>query len=102
MTLPPRGGGTIRGRAGWCGAYPCVCSSSKRSGDTGCPGAALHRLERIWEGQDPHDGKVGVHLPMGGARWPLDFGLLNQDCLWVMDEVQLMDVGRDRTQLPRT
>lgn len=27
------------------------------------------------------------------ARWPMDFGLVNQDCLWVMDEVQLMDVG---------
>jgi len=27
------------------------------------------------------------------ARWPLEFGLLNHDCLWVMDEVQLMDVG---------
>ncbi len=27
------------------------------------------------------------------ARWPMDFGLLNQDCLWVMDEVQLMDVA---------
>lgn len=29
----------------------------------------------------------------GRARWPQDFGLLNHDCLWVMDEVQLMDVG---------
>jgi len=29
----------------------------------------------------------------GRARWPVEFGLLNQDCLWVMDEVQLMDVG---------
>ncbi len=27
------------------------------------------------------------------ARWPMEFGLLNQDSLWVMDEVQLMDVG---------
>ncbi len=27
------------------------------------------------------------------ARWPMDYGLLNHDCLWVMDEVQLMDVG---------
>lgn len=27
------------------------------------------------------------------ARWPMEFGLLNQDVLWVMDEVQLMDVG---------
>lgn len=26
-------------------------------------------------------------------RWPMDFGLLNHDCLWVMDEVQIMDVG---------
>jgi len=27
------------------------------------------------------------------ARWPIDFGLLNVDTLWVLDEVQLMDVG---------
>jgi CRISPR-associated endonuclease/helicase Cas3 len=27
------------------------------------------------------------------ARWPMEFGLLNQDVLWVLDEVQLMDVG---------
>lgn len=27
------------------------------------------------------------------ARWPVEYGLLNQDSLWVMDEVQLMDVG---------
>lgn len=27
------------------------------------------------------------------ASWPMAFGLLNTDCLWVMDEIQLMDVG---------
>lgn len=27
------------------------------------------------------------------ARWPLEFGQLSHDSLWVMDEVQLMDVG---------
>lgn len=27
------------------------------------------------------------------ARWPMEFGLLSQDSLWIMDEVQLMDVG---------
>ena len=27
------------------------------------------------------------------ARWPMEFGLLNHDALWIMDEVQLMDVG---------
>ena len=29
----------------------------------------------------------------GRSRWPVEFGLLNQDCLWVMDEAQLMEVG---------
>lgn len=27
------------------------------------------------------------------ARWPIEFGLLHQDALWVFDEVQLMDAG---------
>ena len=26
-------------------------------------------------------------------HWPIDFGLLNNDCLWVYDEPQLMDAG---------
>ncbi len=26
-------------------------------------------------------------------RWPIAFGLLNNDCLWVLDEVQLMGAG---------
>lgn len=29
----------------------------------------------------------------GRARWPMDFGLFNNDCLWVFDEVQLMSTG---------
>ena len=83
----------------------------------------------LWDGSGDHEGKVGVHLLMGGAnaghwhlhpecdavligtqdmlisralnrgyacpraRWPMEYALLNQDALWVMDEVQLMDVG---------
>jgi len=27
------------------------------------------------------------------ARWPMHFGLLNTDCLWVFDEIQLMGTG---------
>jgi len=27
------------------------------------------------------------------ARWPMHFGLLNNDCLWVFDEIQLMGPG---------
>lgn len=30
---------------------------------------------------------------MSRYRWPMQFGLLNNDCLWILDEVQLMDVG---------
>jgi CRISPR-associated endonuclease/helicase Cas3 len=30
---------------------------------------------------------------MSRARWPMHFALLNNDCLWVMDETQLMGVG---------
>jgi CRISPR-associated endonuclease/helicase Cas3 len=29
----------------------------------------------------------------GRFQWPIDFGLLNNDCLWVFDEVQLMAAG---------
>ncbi|MEO8496255.1 MAG: DEAD/DEAH box helicase, partial [Planctomycetota bacterium] len=29
----------------------------------------------------------------GRARWPLEFGLLNCDCLWVFDEIQIMDTS---------
>lgn len=29
----------------------------------------------------------------GRARWPLEFGFLNSDCLWIFDEIQIMDTG---------
>lgn len=34
---------------------------------------------------------------MSRYRWPVHFGLLNNDCLWVMDETQLMGVGLTTT-----
>lgn len=30
---------------------------------------------------------------MSRFRWPIQFGLLNNDCLWVLDEIQLMSDG---------
>lgn len=90
----------------------------------------FERAGLLWESEESHAGKVGVHTLMGGAdaggewelfpeepavligtqdmllsralnrgyasgraRWPLEFGLVTHDALWVMDEVQLMDVG---------
>ena len=86
----------------------------------------LDRLDLLG---DPGQGKVSVHLLMGGEidrdwdsypdgeailigtqdqllsralnrgyatsryRWPVQFGLLNNDSLWVFDEVQLMGTG---------
>lgn len=83
----------------------------------------------LWNGEESHSGKVGLHLLMGGEeagewdvypeenailigtqdmllsralnrgygmsryRWPMHFGLLNNDSLWVMDETQLMGPG---------
>lgn len=34
---------------------------------------------------------------MSRYRWPMHFGLLNSDCLWVADEVQLMGTGLSTT-----
>ena len=34
---------------------------------------------------------------MSRARWPMHFGLLNNDALWVFDEVQLMGAGLPTT-----
>jgi CRISPR-associated endonuclease/helicase Cas3 len=29
----------------------------------------------------------------GRARWPFEFGLINSDCLWVFDEIQIMNTS---------
>ena len=34
---------------------------------------------------------------MSRFRWPVQFALLNNDCLWVMDEIQLMGAGLSTT-----
>jgi len=34
---------------------------------------------------------------MSRYRWPMHYALLNNDCLWIMDEVQLMGVGLTTT-----
>ncbi|HUD45917.1 MAG TPA: DEAD/DEAH box helicase [Candidatus Baltobacteraceae bacterium] len=89
----------------------------------------LKAHDLLWDGKGSHEGKVGLHILMGGEdsgewdihpehpailigtqdmllsralnrgygmsryRWPMHFGLLNNDCLWVMDETQLMGPG---------
>ena len=34
---------------------------------------------------------------IGPSMWPVEYGLMNNDCLWVMDEVQLMANGLPTT-----
>ena len=88
-----------------------------------------------WDRTGRHEGKVGLHILMGGEereknpwdlypehdailigtqdmllsralnrgygmnryRWPMHFGLLNSDCLWILDETQLMGSGLTTT-----
>ena len=61
-------------------------------------------LDRWWLHPERHAVLIGTQdmllsralnrgYASGRARWPMEYALLNQDCLWVMDEVQLMDVG---------
>lgn len=81
-----------------------------RAGDSSVGKVAIHRLLGGAGGADFHlwpeecsvlvgtqDMLLSRALNRGyaaaRARWPMEFGLLNQDALWVMDEVQLMDVG---------
>ncbi|HLK16660.1 MAG TPA: hypothetical protein VKT78_17775, partial [Fimbriimonadaceae bacterium] len=81
-----------------------------RNGDQGTGRIAVHLLmggeERtdwaLWPERDAvligtQDMLLSRALNRGYAsrrpRWPIEFGLLNSDCLWVFDEVQLMGPG---------
>lgn len=81
-----------------------------RNGDAGTGRIAVHLVmggeERtdwaLWPERDAvligtQDMLLSRALNRGYAsrrpRWPIEFGLLNNDCLWVFDEVQLMGSG---------
>ena len=83
---------------------------AKQKGDQGTGRIAVHLLmggeERtdwpLWPERDAvligtQDMLLSRALNRGYAarrpRWPMEFGLLNDDCLWVFDEVQLMGPG---------
>jgi CRISPR-associated endonuclease/helicase Cas3 len=80
------------------------------NGDRGSGRVAVHLLmggeERtdwaLWPESDAiligtQDMLISRALNRGYAarrpRWPIEFGLLNNDCLWIFDEVQLMGPG---------
>jgi CRISPR-associated endonuclease/helicase Cas3 len=59
------------------------------------------REENPWDLYPEHDAiLIGTQdmllsraYGMSRYRWPMHFGLLNNDCLWVLDETQLMGTG---------
>ena len=63
------------------------------------------RVDDAWDEHPEHDAiLIGTQdqllsralmrgYAMSRYRWPVHFALLNNDCTWVMDEVQLMGVG---------
>ena len=70
-----------RGVDGWRG-YGTVVSGTRKTVDS-----------HWYAGHAALTGQLNRGYASGRARWPIEYGLLNQDALWVMDEVQLMDVG---------
>jgi len=83
---------------------------AKQQGDQGTGRIAVHLLMggegrtdwSLWPERDAvligtQDMLLSRVLNRGYAarrpRWPMEFGLLNNDCLWVFDEVQLMGPG---------
>ena len=66
-------------------------------------------VDAAWEEQPDHDAiLIGTQdqllsrallrgYGMSRFRWPVHFALLNNDCTWVLDEVQLMGVGASTT-----
>src|SRR6185437_8326813 len=74
-------------------------------GDLGVHTLLGGAVDDDWQGQPERDAiLIGTQdqllsralmrgYAMSRYRWPIHFALLNNDCLWVMDEVQLMGVG---------
>jgi CRISPR-associated endonuclease/helicase Cas3 len=83
---------------------------AKQQGDQGTGRIAVHLLMggeertdwRLWPEREAvligtQDMLLSRALNRGytarRSRWPMEFGLLNNDCLWIFDEVQLMGPG---------
>jgi len=103
---------TANGRRGYESApdAPKPPGWASRNGDKGSHPIAVHLLlggeQRsdwaLWPERDAvligtQDMLVSRALnrgyAAGRARWPQEFGLLNSDCMWVFDEIQIMDTS---------
>lgn len=95
---------TVRSAEGWC---EHATSAFK---EAGMAAPTVHSLmggllDESWEGHPEQDAVlVGTQdmllsralnrgYAMTSYRWPMHFALLNNDCLWVLDETQLVGVG---------
>jgi CRISPR-associated endonuclease/helicase Cas3 len=112
---PVAGGGLPTRASRLCGytpdpADPRELGWAQQQNVQGCGRIAVHLLMggedrtdwALWPERDAvligtQDMLLSRALNRGYAsrrtRWPIEFGLLNSDCLWVFDEVQLMGPG---------
>ncbi len=87
------GGSLDKLKAGRCCWHSCPHGRRRSSGNLNIP-TAPNTPAILMDHQNMLLSRaLNRGYGMSRYRWPMHFGLLNNDCLWVMDETQLMGVG---------
>ncbi len=100
---------TVRNARGWLSSLDLLAERPGQPGKVGVYQLMGGEVEMGWDTWPEAEAiLVGTQdqllsralnrgYSMSRYRWPVHFGLLNSDCLWVLDEVQLMGPGLPTT-----